>query len=513
MPLYESLVYLLCLIIVLASLYSQRRRILNFFNINSDSFALAFIRDCLGKSSLVVAKSIQVDVNAEYKISVKNEKDSLKFELGCPIKIKEINTRLSVLKEGDEDVNFVNLEIDFYREYYSRRTEISEIARNLIAFISKIKGDVSSAVIKLTHLFEDVNGTVKDSDLDLFKEIGGKPHFANESFKILVDNVEVFLVLNYELLDLKKNLIVKRKNLENAILHGINQAKFIEEKKIAETNVNNTEEKIENIKSSISENFDNLKKMLVIQEFDIFNELAQDIESGVALTSFLTLNNQNCSKICSFYNRYEAVESHINIHLPTIRYIASESASVLEFTHKDPSILWSALAGLSENSTKKCSYKGVFSELNNDELETARELSAISNVQFSIDNNTDCRNIDSLLASLPNKTTFDTLVLNDWFTYCQSKYNLEKLSPFVNKYIILTCTKFHADKDSNFFKKKLNNDLSLYPDEYDKTKKGIYLSIGEFVDQHPEWKISIKYDNNYGMVVLKKAQKSKILDF
>ena len=202
-------------------------------------------------------------------------------------------------------MEFLDQELSFHKECHSKRSEISGLARDLMVFISKVNSVISSSVIKLRYLIaEGSSGTIKECDILKFKDIGEKPTAGNKLFDILVGDVDLYMILNNELITLKKNYASKVIMLADAITHGVDQAKFIEAKKSAEELVNSTDEKIAKVNTSIENTIQSLKLLLNISDIDIFNDMdILDIEQGSSISSFITLNNENCSKLAKFYNK------------------------------------------------------------------------------------------------------------------------------------------------------------------------------------------------------------------
>lgn len=92
----------------------------------------------------------------------------------------------------------------------------------------------------------------------------------------------------------------------------------------------------------------------------------------------------------------------------------------------------------------------------------------------------------------------DTLFIDSLHTYCHLTYELEKFSPFAKKYICLHDTSFPWGNTDEPY----SGDFSEYPEWIDKTKRGLWPAVQDFLKRHPEWKLYERKTNNSGFTTL-----------
>jgi len=94
------------------------------------------------------------------------------------------------------------------------------------------------------------------------------------------------------------------------------------------------------------------------------------------------------------------------------------------------------------------------------------------------------------------------LFIDSLHTYCHLTYELEKFSPKVSKYIAMHDTSWDPTIDDPAY----YGDYSEYPPEYDRTKRGLWPAVVDFLKRHPEWTLHERRLNNYGFTILKRVQ-------
>jgi|GEM_PF-515531 len=184
--------------------------------------------------------------------------------------------------------------------------------------------------------------------------------------------------------------------------------------------------------------------------------------------------------------------SDINEHIYTLRCLAKECPSVVEIGTKSMVSTWGILQGLSENPSAARSYLGI--DLTAPPLATlnlAKRLAEESGIQFSFWQANDM--------SVDIEST-EMLFIDSLHTYCHLTYELEKFSPKVSKYIAMHDTSWGNIDDPVY-----HGDFSEYPPEYDRSKRGLWLAIEDFLQSHPEWTLHERYLNNYGFTILKRV--------
>jgi len=180
-------------------------------------------------------------------------------------------------------------------------------------------------------------------------------------------------------------------------------------------------------------------------------------------------------------------------HLPRLQKLAKECATVTEIGVRGLVSTWAILQGLAENSSSSCSYIGIDIALPpKDSLNLALELAEESGISFQFWNASDMT-IDILPTEL--------LFIDSLHTYAHLTYELEKFSNKVGKYIALhdTSGPWGEHDDSEY-----NGNYSEYPYYIDRTKRGLWAAVEDFLDRHPEWILSKRYFNNNGFTILKR---------
>jgi hypothetical protein len=156
---------------------------------------------------------------------------------------------------------------------------------------------------------------------------------------------------------------------------------------------------------------------------------------------------------------------------------------------------WGILHGLSKSPSKKHSYVGI--DLNlppQDRLNLAQKLAAENNISFKFYAANDM--------TLDIKPT-DMLFIDSLHTYCHLTYELEKFAPNTRKYIALhdTSEPWEDTDDTEY-----HGDYSEYPAHFDRTKRGLWPAVEDFLLHHPEWTLFKRYTNNHGLTILKRVK-------
>jgi hypothetical protein len=194
------------------------------------------------------------------------------------------------------------------------------------------------------------------------------------------------------------------------------------------------------------------------------------------------------------YEFYAATPSDIYEHLPTLKQLTSECSSVVEIGLRSMVSTWGVLLGLSESSAHTKSYLGIdlFSPPSNT-LNLAKELAENNHINFSF------LEENSMHAEIPQS---DFLFIDSLHTYAHLTYELERYSGKINKYIAMHDTSAPwGDTDDTEYR---GNYLE-YPKSIDKTKRGLWPAVVDFLARHPEWQLEKRYLNNHGFTVLKRV--------
>lgn len=183
--------------------------------------------------------------------------------------------------------------------------------------------------------------------------------------------------------------------------------------------------------------------------------------------------------------------SDIYEHLPVLRELASECESVIEIGVRRGVSTWGILLGLSENDKDSRSYIGI-------DLGYPPDLSVFTKIAH--DNNIDFdfwKTNDMEIDIVP----CDMLFIDSLHTYCHLTYELETFSSKVGKYITMHDTSApwgHCDDDT------YHGNYSEYPQHYNRSKRGLWPAVEDFLIRHPEWRLKERRLNNHGFTTLER---------
>lgn len=211
-----------------------------------------------------------------------------------------------------------------------------------------------------------------------------------------------------------------------------------------------------------------------------------------ATFTFLHGDDQ-ASRLREIYEDQCQNPSDINEHLPVLKQLAYECSSVAEIGIRWIVSSWGLVQGLSENSYIEKSYLGI--DLVNppgDRLQLLKQLSEANGIKFTF-----WRVNDMEIELEP----VDLLFIDSLHTYCHLTYELETFSSSVNKYICMhdTSEPWGSQNDSDY-----HGDYSEYPYWCDRTKRGLWQAVVDFLENHPEWVLHKRLTNNHGFTILKR---------
>jgi hypothetical protein len=184
----------------------------------------------------------------------------------------------------------------------------------------------------------------------------------------------------------------------------------------------------------------------------------------------------------------------INEHVLPLSQLASECTSVAEIGIRSVVSTWGVLKGLSEVESPNLFYLGI--DLDEPPLEVwqkAERLARASGIDFHF------WKANDMTIDLPN---VDMLFIDSLHTYCHLTYELEKFSGQVNKYIAMhdTSAPWGTEDDHAY-----GGNYSEYSSWIDKTKKGLWAAVVDFLHRHPEWTLHERRLNNHGFTVLRRV--------
>lgn len=183
--------------------------------------------------------------------------------------------------------------------------------------------------------------------------------------------------------------------------------------------------------------------------------------------------------------------SDINEHIPVLCRLAEHCSSVVEIGVRTMNSSWGILQGLSESKANVRSYLGIdLAAPPASILRLARKLAEANGIAFRFCQANDM-DIDIDQA--------DMLFIDSLHTYCHLSYELEKFSPKIRKIICMHDTSApwgHHDDD------QYQGNYAEYPAAIDRSKRGLWPAVLDFLAKHPEWKLYERRENNHGFTIL-----------
>ena len=226
--------------------------------------------------------------------------------------------------------------------------------------------------------------------------------------------------------------------------------------------------------------------------------IAADIVKTIYPTASLNPNYQSTYPLeiplSTLYHYYSAFPSDINEHLSVLRELARSVNKITEIGVNNMCATWALLQGLSEQK-QPASYTGYFSSLPPpQDLLLAKKLATENAISFSF------KRGDELLIEIEST---DLLFIDSIHTFVHLTYELEKFSPHVKKYIVMHDTSAPWGEQND---RAYQGNYSEYPIEIDRSKKGLWAAIEDFLLKHPEWTLKERLLNNHGLTLLQRKE-------
>lgn len=213
----------------------------------------------------------------------------------------------------------------------------------------------------------------------------------------------------------------------------------------------------------------------------------------VVLAGLFALSALHASKMEEGYQFYSEKTSDINEHLPVLRQVASECASVVEIGLREMVSSWGLISGLIDSPYPEKRYLGI-DIAGPDYPSLQRMQKAVSKEKIAFEVWT----ANDMHIDIPE---VDLLFIDTLHTYCHLTYELEKFSSKAQKYIVMHDTSEPwGDQNEDIYK----GDYSEYPDWIDRTKQGLWPAVVDFLERHPEWTLQERRLNNHGLTILKR---------
>lgn len=200
------------------------------------------------------------------------------------------------------------------------------------------------------------------------------------------------------------------------------------------------------------------------------------------------------AELRQIYNEHCRKPSDINEHLPVLKDLAAECRSAVEIGIRSMVSSWALLQGLSESGHEGKFYIGIdIAAPPRLSLFKARNLALAKNIGFEF------WLANDMTIDIP---VVDLLFIDSLHTYCHLTYELEKFSPQVTKYIALHDTSppwAYVDDE------EYTGDYSEYAPWIDRSKRGLWPAVVDFLERHPEWSLLERRTNNHGFTILKRV--------
>lgn len=197
--------------------------------------------------------------------------------------------------------------------------------------------------------------------------------------------------------------------------------------------------------------------------------------------------------LLELYEYQAANPSDINEHLAKLRKLAGDSSSVVEIGTRNMISTWGIIQGLSENSFSTKSYLGI--DLQEPPLEILFLIKGLANenaITFGF------QQANDMHIDIPNT---DMLFIDSLHTYAHLTYELNRFASKVNKYIAMHDTSSPWGEEDDI---EYDGDYSEYPEGIDRTKRGLWSAVEDFLVGHSDWILLERYFNNHGFTVLQR---------
>lgn len=191
------------------------------------------------------------------------------------------------------------------------------------------------------------------------------------------------------------------------------------------------------------------------------------------------------------YNEACNTRSDINEHVPVHRELAKQCESVVEIGVRSMVSTWGLLMGLKPGSK----YIGV--DLNyppEETFELAKRLAEEKGIIFRFIARDDMKIRPEEIGEV------DMMFIDSLHTYCHCTYELETFHHLAKKFLTFHDTSYPWDIRDDM---EYHGDYSEYPAHFDKTKRGVWTAVEDFLDRHKdEWMLTNRLTNCHGFTIL-----------
>jgi len=193
--------------------------------------------------------------------------------------------------------------------------------------------------------------------------------------------------------------------------------------------------------------------------------------------------------------------SDINEHLETLRELASECNTVVEFGVRNiVSTVSLAVSGCKNLHSYDINDASI---LNPDRFMLLKMHCEKNNINFKF-NKCDILKLETI-------PECEMLFIDTFHAYAQLKCELFFFSNKVKNYIVMHDTVCFSKSDEtviskeNWFNNYKNDEKICNLVKIESEKSGLISAIEEFLELNPEWKILKQYTNNNGLTILKRS--------
>lgn len=193
--------------------------------------------------------------------------------------------------------------------------------------------------------------------------------------------------------------------------------------------------------------------------------------------------------------------SDINEHVSVLHDLSKQCDSVTEIGVRSIVSTWGILQGLAESPLENKRYLGIdLAPPSTHSLTVLKDLAENENISF------DFWGVNDMTIQID---PCDMLFIDSLHTYCHLTYELETFSPQVRKFICMhdTSEPWAHREDREYY-----GDYSEYPAHFDRSKRGLWPAVEDFLATHPEWTLYQRRLNNHGFTILINSEYLSTLD-
>jgi hypothetical protein len=218
---------------------------------------------------------------------------------------------------------------------------------------------------------------------------------------------------------------------------------------------------------------------------------------GSFLPSEESLSPLSSSLLETLYQRALSQPSDVQDHIVDHFQLAQECEVILEIGVRGMVSTWGMLWGLTNNHKAVKRYIGI--DLQYPSGETWQQYK-----QSCHESQVDCVFLaqNDLSLSMVDIGPVDMMFIDALHTYCHVFYELTTFHKHVRKYITLHDTSPPWGEEDEAY----SGDYSEYPDWFDKTKRGVFTAVLDFLARHSdEWVLLLRKETDCGYTVLERV--------